>query len=163
METEKKAEAEKELNEKKVSDTTTKSKSTDTDTDNDMPEPDIKDYDAAAQGRPSNAGQIGHGSNPTPSSKPKVTLKLNAQFKDTLEKTIGSLGYNRELGIPERHIQVFQIFDIIKNIEGKYISDTQLNELLNIIALAPYNVIAGFMEKVRTAKGQAEFWTLKKN
>ena len=130
-------------------------------TEADMPEPDTKNYDtgAEAKGATVNSGAAQQAAGVP---KPKAEIKLKPEFKETLEKTIGTLGYNRELGIPERHIQVFQIFEIIKNVEDKYITDIQLNELLNIIALAPYNIIAGFMEKVRTAKGQAEFWTLKK-
>ena len=83
------------------------------------------------------------------------TTKRNAifikpEFKDALLQTIGTLGFDRKLGSPELSIQVNQIFDILDQIIGKPLSEDEANRFISMVSKAPYNVISGVMNNIRT-------------
>lgn len=100
-----------------------------------MEEPKTKNYNDPAE-----AGKA--------PEKEQMFIQLKDTFKEELDKTIGELGYNRELGSPEMHIQVFQIFDVVEKTKGKYLTEDQANQIISMIARAPYNVIAGLMKEI---------------
>jgi len=120
-------------------------------TDAEMPEPETKEYNEP-QGQPQAVPQM--------DPRPQLLVNIKPELKKALTETIGNLGYNRELGIPERHIQVWQLFDILKNFENRPMTEQQMNEFLNLVSLAPYNVIAGFMESIKTPEGQEKLWSV---
>lgn len=115
--------------------------------DSDMPKPKTRNYTAEAQQQ-----QV---------KRPSVEIYLKPEFAEILKSTLGNLGYSRELGIPERHVQIFQLFDILNNFKDRPMTEPQLNEFLNLISLAPYNIIAGLMNKLRDPKEQSNFWMVK--
>ncbi len=116
--------------------------------DTDMPKPKTRNYTAEAQQRQQ-------------ARKPSVEIYLKPAFAEELKTTLGNLGYSRELGIPERHVQIFQLFDILNNFKERPMTEPQLNEFLNLISLAPYNIVAGLMNKLRNPKEQKNFWLVK--
>lgn len=114
--------------------------------DDEMTEPKTKDYSAQNE-----APQ------PQPQGQPQqVFIQIQDAFRDELTKTIGELGYNREIGSPEMHVQVFQIFEILDKTKGKYLTEDQANQIISMIARAPYNVVAGLMKDIN--ENQAKFF-----
>lgn len=114
--------------------------------DDEMTEPKTKDY-SAQNGAPQ----------PQPQGQPQqVFIQIQDAFRDELTKTIGELGYNREIGSPEMHVQVFQIFEILDKTKGKYLTEDQANQIISMIARAPYNVVAGLMKDIN--ENQAKFF-----
>lgn len=111
-----------------------------------MEEPKTKNYND-----PGEAGKA--------PEKEQMFIQLKDAFKEELDKTIGELGYNRELGSPEMHIQVFQIFDVVEKTKGKYLTEDQANQIISMIARAPYNVIAGLMKEI--SEHQEKFFIVK--
>lgn len=111
-----------------------------------MEEPKTKNYNDPAE-----AGKA--------PEKEQMFIQLKDAFKEELDKTIGELGYNRELGSPEMHIQVFQIFDVVEKTKGKYLTEDQANQIISMIARAPYNVIAGLMKEI--SEHQEKFFIVK--
>jgi len=111
-----------------------------------MEEPKTKNYNDPAE-----AGKA--------PEKEQMFIQLKDAFKEELDKTIGELGYNRELGSPEMHIQVFQIFDVVEKTKGKYLTEDQANQIISMIARAPYNVIAGLMKEI--TEHQEKFFIVK--
>ena len=117
-------------------------------TDEDMPEPEVKDYRKAE-----------HPNGIVPDDPNiKAYVKFKPSFKEALEQTIGQLGWSREIGSPEVHVSVHQIMEIVNNVGDKYMSNKQVDELINMIAKAPYNVIAGVMDRIRN--NESEFFEL---
>ena len=102
-----------------------------------MEEPKTKNYNDPVQPEGGKAPE-----------KEQMFIQMKGSFKEELDKTIGELGYNRELGSPEMHIQVFQIFDVVEKTKGKYLTEDQANQIISMIARAPYNVIAGLMKEI---------------
>jgi ribosomal protein S17E len=48
--------------------------------------------------------------------------------------------------------------EIVNNVGDKYMTNKQVDELINMIAKAPYNVIAGVMDRIRN--NESEFFEL---
>jgi len=119
-------------------------------TDDTMEEPMTKDYGAPQQAEASQA---------QPQQPEQVYIQIKDDLREALSSTIGELGYNREIGSPESHLQVFQIFEILDKTKGKYLTEDQANGLISMIAKAPYNVIAGVMKDI--AENQGKFFVVK--
>lgn len=83
-------------------------------------------------------------------SNKRNAIFIKQEFKDALLQTIGTLGFDRKLGSPELSIQVNQIFDILDQIIGKPLSEDDANRFISMISKAPYNVISGVMNNIRT-------------
>ena len=118
-------------------------------TDDTMEEPMTKDYNTPQAEEPQAAQP----------QREQMYIQIKDELREALTSTIGELGYNREIGSPEIHIQVFQIFEILDKTKGKYLTEEQANSLISMIAKAPYNVIAGVMKDI--AENQNKFFTVK--
>ena len=117
-----------------------------------MEEPMTKDYTANNQEE----------AQPQPQQQPQneeVFIQIKEELEEALNKTIGELGYNREIGSPEAHIQVFQIFEVIEKTKGKYLTENQANQFISMIARAPYNVIADLMKDI--TDNQAKYFLVR--
>lgn len=106
-----------------------------------MEEPKTKDYN------PKKEEEV-RPVQPPANKKNEVYIQIKEEFNEDLKKTIGELGYNREIGSPEMHVQVFQIFDVLDKTKGKYLTEDQANQLISMVARAPYNVIVDVMRDI---------------
>lgn len=111
-----------------------------------MEEPKTKDYNPQPQ--PAEAG--------VENKREEVFIQIQEAFREDLNKTIGELGYNREIGSPEMHVQVFQIFEVLDKTKGKFLTEDQANQLISMVARAPYNVIAEVMKSI--TENQAKYF-----
>lgn len=102
--------------------------------DDEMAEPETKNYNEPEPDQPNH---------PQPQQQ-QITAyaKFLDKFYDKVSETIGTLAYDRILGSPDVNIRVYQIMDIMKQSKGKYMPNTQADELLNIVAKAPYYLIS---------------------
>lgn len=112
-------------------------------TDDEMPEPETKDYGAASQQA---TGQSKEDPN-------KVYIRILPALRTELENTVGTLGYNREIGSPEMHIQVWQIFEVLDKTKDKYLTEEQANQFISMFGRAPWNIINPLMQNIQTKQG----------
>jgi len=117
-----------------------------------MEEPMTKDYTANNQEEAQSQQQTG-------TQNEEVFIQIKEELEEALTKTVGELGYNREIGSPEAHIQVFQIFEVIEKTKGKYLTENQANQFISMIARAPYNVIADLMKDI--TDNQAKYFLVR--
>lgn len=106
--------------------------------DSDMPEPKTKNYDKKDNQQKTNQ------------NVPKAYIKFKQEFINAIEQTIGLLPYDRILGTPEVNIKVCQIMDVLNKVKNKYLPENAANEFIEMIAKAPYNIISGVMNIIRT-------------
>ncbi len=99
----------------------------------DMPEPKVKKYQ-------------------------KVCV-LTEKFKEVINGTLGTLGYAQIIGVPQQHFQVSQLFKRIEELNYR-IPVQEMNNIISLIALAPYNVVKPFMELVENPQLQTTLWTI---
>lgn len=81
------------------------------------------------------------------------------KFMDLLSNTIGTLGYNQVIGTPERNYQVNAIFKFIEQKEQK-LSIEDMNQVIGLISMAPFNIIAPLMKILETPEGQQTLWKI---
>ena len=112
-----------------------------------MEEPKTKNYNAAPQPEQPAAPQQG---------QQQMFIQILDTLRPELDKTIGELGYNREIGSPEMHLQVFQVFEVLDKTKGKYLTEEQANQLISMIARAPYNVVGNLMKDI--IENQAKYF-----
>lgn len=84
---------------------------------------------------------------------------LKPKFNKMLEESIGNLGYNQPIGTVERNFPTNAIFKMIEEKKGKFLPQ-ELNQIISMISLAPYNVIKNFMAAVEDKESQKELWTI---
>ena len=99
----------------------------------DMPEPKVKKYQ-------------------------KVCV-LTEKFKEVINGTLGNLGYAQIIGIPQQHFQVSQLFKRLDELKYR-VPVQEMNSIIGLIALAPYNVVKPFMELVENPQTQTSLWTI---
>lgn len=116
--------------------------------DDEMAEPMTKDYNKKESQEPTHGAQG--------PQMPQLFIQIQEAFREELTKTVGELGYNREIGSPEMHVQVFQIFEVLDKTKGKYLTEDQANQIISMIARAPYNVVSGFMKEIN--ENQSKFF-----
>lgn len=101
--------------------------------DDDMEEPQTKEYNT-------------QGSNQSGS----IAVYFKQNFKDALLQTIGNLGYDQMIGTPSKNIRVNQFFETLETVMGKPLTEQQANEFINLVTLAPYNVVSQVMSNIKT-------------
>lgn len=99
----------------------------------DMPEPKVKKYQ-------------------------KVCV-LTEKFKEVINGTLGTLGYAQIIGIPQQHFQVSQLFKRLEELKYR-IPVQEMNNIISLITLAPYNVVKPFMDLVENPQSQTILWTI---
>lgn len=99
----------------------------------DMPEPKVKKYQ-------------------------KVCV-LSEKFKEVINATLGSLGYAQIIGVPQQHYQVSQLFKRLDELKYR-VPVQEMNNIIGLIALAPYNVVKPFMELVENPQLQTTLWAI---
>lgn len=91
--------------------------------------------------------------------KAPTRLKLTQEFFDKLNSTLGQMPYNTVLGTPEKHIKLESLIKFLKeNAEGVLIDD--MNQIINFIMYAPYNVVSPLAEDLSSQEGQSKLWKL---
>ena len=114
--------------------------------DDGMPEPETKDYGTAQNSAP-NPGKPQEDLN-------KVYIKILPKLRTDLENSVGTLGYNREIGSPEMHVQVWQIFEVLDKTKDKYLTEDQVNQFISMFARAPWNIINGLMKNLQDKQNE---------
>lgn len=107
-----------------------------------MPEPETKDYGTSAQVPPKKEEDPN-----------KIYVKILPKLREELENTVGTLGYNREIGSPEMHVQVWQIFEVLDKTRDKYLTEEQVNQFISMFARAPWNIINQLMKGLQERQG----------
>lgn len=129
--------------------------------DDEMEEPMTKSYDAPTEmtiDEPegdSEEPEMDTDDEPDAPDEPKVVFKK--KFREDIDNTIGTLGWDRKIGSPEIFIQVNQVMELIDAVvigkddeKGKPLTEQQANSILEMIAKAPYCVIADVMKTLQT-------------
>ena len=99
----------------------------------DMPEPETKEY--------------------------QKFIRVKPKFKELMEQTLGSLGYNQAIGTPDTNIQVNKLFKIIEE-HGEKMTITDMNQFIVLMSLAPWKIIHEFMALIEKPEEQAELWEI---
>lgn len=84
---------------------------------------------------------------------------LLPKFNEILLETLGKLGYNQVVGTVERNFQVNQVFKLVEQRNGRVPID-EMNQIIALVSLCPYNLIQPFMKLIETPEGQKTLWVL---
>ena len=116
-----------------------------------MPEPQVANDEV--MGAPDEAM-------PEPQTKEYVKyIRVKPKFKEMLENTIGTLGYNQNIGTPDTQIQVNKLFKIIEDF-GDKMPINDMNQFIVLMSLAPWKIIHEFMAMIEKPELQAELWEI---
>lgn len=97
---------------------------------------------------------------PEPQTKEYVKyIRVKPKFKEMLENTIGTLGYNQNIGTPDTQIQVNKLFKIIEDF-GDKMPINDMNQFIVLMSLAPWKIIHEFMAMIEKPELQAELWEI---
>lgn len=97
---------------------------------------------------------------PEPQTKEYVKyIRVLPKFKEMMENTIGTLGYNQNIGTPDTQIQVNKLFKIIEDY-GDKMPINDMNQFIVLMSLAPWRVIHEFMSMIEKPESQAELWEI---
>ncbi len=114
----------------------------------DMPEPQVTNSEEAPD------------TMPEPQTKEYVKyIRVKPKFKEMLENTIGTLGYNQNIGTPDTQIQVNKLFKIIEDF-GDKMPINDMNQFIVLMSLAPWKIIHEFMAMIEKPELQAELWEI---
>lgn len=112
------------------------------------PQPQVTDENTEAMGMPE------------PQTKEYVKyIRVKPKFKEMLENTIGTLGYNQNIGTPDTQIQVNKLFKIIDDF-GDKMPINDMNQFIVLMSLAPWKIIHEFMAMIEKPELQAELWEI---
>ena len=116
-----------------------------------MPEPQVTNDEV--MGAPDEAM-------PEPQTKEYVKyIRVKPKFKEMLENTIGTLGYNQNIGTPDTQIHVNKLFKIIEDF-GDKMPINDMNQFIVLMSLAPWKIIHEFMAMIEKPELQAELWEI---
>lgn len=86
-------------------------------------------------------------------------IRVKPKFKEMMENTLGTLGYNQNIGTPDTQIQVNKLFKIIED-HGEKMGINDMNQFIVLMSLAPWRVIHEFMAMIEKPELQAELWEI---
>lgn len=86
-------------------------------------------------------------------------IRVKPKFIDMLKKSIGTLGYNQNIGTPDTQIKVNQLFKIIEE-NGDKMGVNEMNQFITLISFAPWNLINPLMKAIETPEGQLDLWEI---
>lgn len=106
------------------------------------------------------AAEVEEEAMPEPQTKEYVKyIRVKPKFKEMMENTLGTLGYNQNIGTPDTQIQVNKLFKIIEDF-GEKMPITDMNQFIVLMSLAPWRVIHEFMALIEKPESQAELWEI---
>ena len=86
-------------------------------------------------------------------------IRVKPKFVELLESTIGTLGYNQNIGTPDTQVQVNKLFKIIEE-HGDKMTINEMNQFIVLMSLAPWKLIHEFMALIEKPEEQANLWEI---
>lgn len=85
---------------------------------------------------------------------------LKPKFREMLASSLGTLGYAQVVGTVKKNFQVQSIFKLIDDKNGKLLIP-EMNQMISLLAMAPFNLIAPLMHLIEKPEGQNLLWEIR--